>query len=307
MSVTRGLLACAPLLAVLLRAPAVGAQPLPLPPAVSAAEKKGDFAEAARLLEAVIAKEGDDPWRQFQLGELLRRAGNGPRAIAAFDAVIAQGGRVSRRAHYYLAGLRAKSEPDKALKHLDKAILQEGTTYDEILYDSSLEPLKAMPQYKTIIADLEARVIPCKTQPEYRPIAFLVGDWTVAAPSGKPSDSRRVTLRWESQECVVFEQNKEMPRELTMVYWVPADERWRFLRIDASRERFEMNGTLRDGVLHLTGKGVDDKGQPTELRGTFAPTPANGDKPKQLQLRIEASRDGGKTFAVALERRYDRR
>jgi len=144
---------------------------------------------------------------------------------------------------------------------------------------------------------------PCAT-PEHRQFDFWVGDWNVVDPKGEPAGTNDVKSVFGG--CVVMENWVGAGGETGSsfnIYNAPA-RKWHQTWVDSHGQVLLLDGQFREGKMVLEGRREGASGGTVVDRISWERI--NGD-PNRVRQLWQASRDGGKTWAVVFEGTYVRK
>jgi hypothetical protein len=140
------------------------------------------------------------------------------------------------------------------------------------------------------------------TSVEYRQFDFWIGDWEVYRPDGKPAGTNRI--RRILGGCVIQENWSGVGGSSGTSYNIYDRTRrqWHQTWVDNQGGLLQLDGEFTDARMTLRGETPDSSGVKLLQRITW-------DRVSEAEVRQlwESSRDGGKTWTVVFDGRYQRR
>jgi hypothetical protein len=140
---------------------------------------------------------------------------------------------------------------------------------------------------------------PCSSA-EHRQFDFWLGDWNVRDPQGALVGTNLITKEFGG--CVLQEHwtGGNMTGGSFNIYR-SGTRQWHQSWVDSNGTLLVLDGEFKDGVMTLAGEGKRGN-QPIRHRISWAPAPDG--KVRQLW---ETSNDGGTTWSVVFDGRYERK
>ena len=150
---------------------------------------------------------------------------------------------------------------------------------------------------------LDAQPQPACTVAEYRQFDFWVGEWNVTLPNGRAAGTNHIQSI--NAGCGLREEWKGAGGSTgtSLNAYDPVSGRWHQTWIGSDGTFLLLDGGLRDGAMELSGVTTGANGSKTLHRIRW--TPLGGSPPGVRQL-WESSTDGGKTWTVAFDGKYER-
>jgi tetratricopeptide (TPR) repeat protein len=270
----------------------------------AAAYDAKDWAKAAKLYGELSQSQDAPPRVWLRLGASLRELGRYPEALVVFEKANSAGatlfGEYGEAAVYL-----AMKQPQKAFKHLEKA-LQQGYAQPEALSsDPNLAALRSDPRFAKLVEQAKKNQRPCAYTPENRQFDFWVGEWSVTTTQGDiPAGDSKIELILE--DCVVLEnwksENSPYSGKSYNIY-DQALKRWEQYWVDNVGGNIFFYGGLRDGVMDYFTDEIPQAGAPA-LKRHLQFIPMGPDKVRQFS---RGSTDGGKTWNVEYDFTYSRK
>jgi hypothetical protein len=140
------------------------------------------------------------------------------------------------------------------------------------------------------------------TAAEYRQFDFWIGDWEVYRPDGKPAGTNRISRILDG--CVI-QENWSGARGSSGTSYSIYDRmrrRWHQTWVDDQGGLLQLDGGFTNASMTLRGETLDSSGVKLLQRITWRRV-----GPAQVRQLWESSRDGGKTWTVVFDGRYQRR
>lgn len=144
------------------------------------------------------------------------------------------------------------------------------------------------------------------TAPEYRQFDFWIGNWTVrwTDDDTKREKTGRNRISRAHDGCVIVERFDGRPgTPLTgssLSIWVAGEKQWRQTWVDNTGSHLAFTGGWADGRMTLT-RAAPEHGPSVMQRMVFRDIRADS-----LVWDWESSRDGGATWALKWQLRYER-
>ena len=276
-------------------------------PAVEAnsAYEAKNWAQAAKLYEA-LSKEKDAPPRVwYRLGVSLRSLGKYEDALGAFDKATQLGagqfGEYGKATAY--AGMK---QADKAFEALEQALKQGYADPDALRADGDLAALHGDTRFEKIVEQAKKNMRPCAYAKENRQLDFWLGEWDVSTTEGGiPAGTSKIELILE--DCVVQENWKSLSSPYSGKSYNIYDaalKRWEQYWVDNTGGNIFFHGELsNDGVLDYWTDEIPQATGPA-LKRHLQFIPMGADKVRQFS---RGSTDGGKTWNVEYDFTYVRK
>jgi len=140
------------------------------------------------------------------------------------------------------------------------------------------------------------------TAPEHRQFDFWIGEWEVTNPAGRPAGDNRIEPILGG--CVLRETWTGAGGSNGTSYnaWDAQRRRWHQTWVDDGGLVLRLEGGLEGDRMVLTGETRDSSGAAVLNRITWQET-----GPGAVRQLWEVSPDGGKTWRVAFDGRYQRK
>jgi hypothetical protein len=153
-------------------------------------------------------------------------------------------------------------------------------------------------------APLAAQAAPACARGEHRQFDFWVGEWNVTLPNGRAAGTNNIQSI--NAGCGLREEWKGAGGSTgtSLNAFDPASGRWHQTWIGSDGSFLLLDGGLRDGTMELSGVTTGADGTQTLHRIRWTPL---GGTPAAVRQLWESSTDGGKTWAVAFDGKYERR
>lgn len=151
---------------------------------------------------------------------------------------------------------------------------------------------------------LAAQSQPACTRAEYRQFDFWLGEWNVTLPNGRNAGTNHIQSI--NAGCGLREEwnGAGGSTGTSLNAFDPASGRWHQTWIGSDGTLLLLDGGLRDGAMELSGVTTGANGARTLHRIRWTPL---GGTPVAVRQLWESSADGGKTWTVAFDGKYERR
>ena len=151
---------------------------------------------------------------------------------------------------------------------------------------------------------LAAQSPPACTGAEHRQFDFWLGEWNVTLPNGRPAGTN--SIQSINAGCGLREEWKGAGGSTgtSLNAFDPTSGRWHQTWVGSDGTVLFLDGGLRDGAMELSGVTTGANGAKTVHRIRWTPL---GGTPAAVRQLWESSTDGGKTWAVAFDGKYERR
>jgi hypothetical protein len=142
---------------------------------------------------------------------------------------------------------------------------------------------------------------PCSSA-EYRQFDFWIGDWEVKRPDGKAAGTNRIGQTLDG--CAIQENWRGVggSRGASYSIYDRTRQRWHQTWVDNQGGLLQLDGQFTNARMTLRGETLDSSGVKLLQRITWQRV-----GPSQVRQLWESSRDGGKTWTVVFDGRYQRR
>jgi hypothetical protein len=247
-----------------------------------------------------LAGEATDGRFWYRYGSSLHQLGRLDDAIKAYEKAdsIAPNPFVG----YNMAcALASRGRTAEALTWLEKAAAAGFNQLAMMESDPELAPLRADPRYVAVRTVIDRSIHPCAHDPQYRQLDFLIGDWNVTGPGGRPAGRSHVELILS--DCVIFENWTDFGGSSGKSFNIidPATRAWRQTWVSDRGNLHEYTGAFEDGAMRYRRETKDSAGAVTLHRMTFFPL-----GPDLVRQLGESSTDKGATWAVTFDLHYHR-
>jgi hypothetical protein len=150
---------------------------------------------------------------------------------------------------------------------------------------------------------LAAQSAPACARAEHRQFDFWVGEWNVTLPNGRPAGTNRIQSI--NAGCGLREEwtGAGGSTGTSLNAFDPTTGRWHQTWIGSDGTLLLLDGGLRDGAMELSGVTAGADGAKTLHRIRWTPL---GGSPAALRQLWESSADGGQTWTVAFDGKYER-
>lgn len=140
------------------------------------------------------------------------------------------------------------------------------------------------------------------TAPEHRQFDFWIGEWEVTTPAGRPAGHNRIEPILGG--CALRETWTGAGGSHGTSYnaWDRQRRRWHQTWVDDGGLVLRLEGGFGDGKMVLSGETLDSAGTAVRNRITWQAT-----GPGAVRQLWEVSSDGGKTWGVVFDGRYQKR
>jgi tetratricopeptide (TPR) repeat protein len=194
-----------------------------------------------------------------------------------------------------------QNEPDSALALIDHAV-QNGFMNAPILTQQpDFASIAKLERFRTIVAALEAKRFPCRTQPESRQLDFWGGSWNVSI-NGQQVGTNDVVPMLAS--CALQENwtDANGGEGKSFNFYDPNTRKWRQVWVADNGGVLDYTGEFRDGAMRFEGVTIDKAGKRTLQKLTFFPL-----SPDSVRQLFETSTDEGKTWTPGFDGLYVRK
>jgi hypothetical protein len=145
---------------------------------------------------------------------------------------------------------------------------------------------------------------PACSQPEHRQFDFWVGEWEVTAPNGTRAGTNRIRLIHGG--CALQEEwtGRTGFTGTSINAFNTSTQGWHQTWIGSDGMLLQLDGSLKNGSMELTGATVGTNGTRTMHRIRWTPL---GGQPARVRQLWESSTDGGTNWSVAFDGTYTRK
>jgi len=236
----------------------------------------------------------------------LQDAGKAAEAISLLKQAIAAGYQPVNPARFRLARAYARTGAvDLALAELE-TLAAAGFATVPLLSSTDLDPLRALPRFKTVEARVNANAHPCAADARFHLFDFWIGEWDVqpTGASRAPIGSGSTSIVEPQLEGCVIQENWQpiggIGAGKSFNIYNTTTRLWEQYYVDS-----------RGTITHYTGAFHDDGnlyyeanqfGTSNKVRMTFF-----NQGPNQVRQLGQVSTDGGKTWAVTYDLTYVRK
>ena len=261
-----------------------------------------DWSGAIEAYDRLAAANPGNAQAWFNLGASHHALGHWQEADRAYSQAGGAGYApvaIATRRSRVLARWGKKEE---ALSELDKAVKLGLTRLDVLENDPDFEPVRSDPRFAALVLEVRKKVDPCSVSPEYRQLAFWVGEWEVQVPAGTPVATSRITSILNG--CAIhedFTQNDGSYAGQSFSVWSAAANRWTQRYVDSQGDVQDWTGQAEGVSVRFEREGKGPDGQPARFRMTYTP-----DGPDRVRQLIERSSDGGNTWGPEFDGIYVR-
>jgi tetratricopeptide (TPR) repeat protein len=284
--------------------PAASAAPAPVPTAEQADGyfQKGDWEDCIKAYEAIAAAQPGDGQAWFRLGFARHALGRFPAASEAYGKAAASGLNTPQL-HYRTARVYAQlKNPDAAFAALDRAIAAGFTQVTLLQAETDFASIRSDPRFAKAAAAADHNAHPCRTGAEYRQLDFWLGEWDVEVKGQRVA---RSSIQLILEDCVIFENYDHGSGAYTgksFSLWDASSKQWIQKYVDSTGDLHDYVGELVNGEMRFRRETTAADGTKTLHKMTFY-----NQGPDKVRQTLEASTDGGKTWANTFDGTYVRR
>lgn len=242
-------------------------------PKVQEAFKNKDWKTAVSLLKETTASQPQNAVAWMQLGTSNLYLENLKESDQAYEKANELGIPVFITSYQKAKAYGDKSDVDKSLLWLNKAIENGYSDLSKINAEPALEKARATQQFKTILDNLDRRINPCKYDERRRAFDFWIGEWQVFDHNqGFPVGTSKIEKL--VGDCVIYENwadSQSIGKSFN--YFDASINKWRQNWVAQGGGVIWYVGEIKDGKMEYEGERITPKGEKIKTRVTFAPQP----------------------------------
>lgn len=278
------------------------AQASPQMAAANALFSAQKWTEAISAYEAVLKSEPNNANAFYQIGMAQYSLKQYAPAADAFEKNIA----ISNGAFamFNLACVYSlMNQKDKAIEWLTKTVNNPKAPLAAFNFDDpDLNNVREDSRFKTLTADVDRKIFPCKYTDQARQFDFFIGEWDAYNPQGVKNGSS--VIQSIADGCGILENwsNAGNGGGKSINFYDKYTEKWYEYWIGGNGVPLRYSGIYKDGALRYEGEAYNQNGKKVLSRLTFF----NIDQNTVRQL-AENSSDDGKTWTTLYDFKYVRR
>ncbi len=283
---------------------AAAAQPAAAAPAPSAAtEDKPVVADPAELAfeqgrwedaivqyKEILAASPQDRLSLLRIAQAQRELGRHKEALATLEkarTANAPEAMVDVERARNLLALGKRKDALAALDAADHVGLRALTLLEK---NKDFAKVRGDARFKTVLADVRARVYPCEQEPEAKQFDFWVGRWEVRMPDGTLVGHDTITK--QNGGCTIVEKwdGAGGSSGTSVSFYVPSKGQWREIWTGSTGTLADLSGGLNQkGEMHMEGT-VEYVNPPNVVafRGTWTQTDDGRVRQKMEQFDLGA-------------------
>jgi len=283
-----------------------------VPPAVAVADSaynRGDWAGAKKLYQTALSQDSTRGRAWLRLGLASQELKDFPTAANAYRHAIALKVQL-QVAIYRLAKLEAVAgHRDSALALLRQDVaIGAAPPGKTISKEPEFVRLRAIPEFKRIVASADSASYPCRTNPKAHEFDFWIGEWDVTQfnqapiPHGPGTGFNDVHPILEG--CVVLENWVGTGGSAGKSFnWFDTNvNKWRQAWMSDAGGPLDYVGEYKDGAMRFEGWTLAPNGLHMLQKLTFYNISRD-----TVRQQFEQSADSGKTWSTTWDGRYVRR
>ncbi len=236
--------------------------------------EQGRWEDAIVHYRQILAASPDDRLSLLRIAQAQRELGRHKEALETLEKARTANAPEAMVDVERARNLLALGKRDDALAALDAAdhvglraltLLEENKDFAKVRGDA---------RFKTVLADVRARVYPCNEEPEAKQFDFWVGRWEVRMPDGTLIGHDTITK--QNGGCTIVEKwdGAGGSSGTSVSFYVPSKGQWREIWTGSTGTLADISGGLNQkGQMHMEGT-VEYVNPPNVVafRGTWTQT-----------------------------------
>jgi tetratricopeptide (TPR) repeat protein len=269
-----------------------------------AAFQSQDWQHAAELYRKIVDGKNGDASSWYRLGFALVKLGRDTEALAVFQD-CEKHGVPKQTAEFGLALALARSDPEKAIQHLQNAAAAGLNDTKRVEGEEVFAPLRADPRFAKILDTVRRNEKPCVYAAESRQFDFWIGEWRVVQTGTDAPQVGTSRIELVHNGCVILENwtSARSPYAGQSFNIYNTDlKRWEQYWVDNAGGTIFFHGGLNQNVMdYWTDDVPQADGRKLRRHLQFFNIDA-----KTVRQFSQGSNDGGKTWFVEYDFTYHR-